>query len=101
MSGFQIASLNINGARDRAKRAMLFQTIKEKGFDIVFAQETHSDESNSADWAMEFGGLPILSHNTSTSSGVAILFSSNCIPCSYEVDEVIKGRLLKVRAQYV
>ncbi len=32
--------------------------------------------------------------------GVAILFSKNCIPCSYQVEEVIKGRLLKVVAQF-
>ncbi len=56
--------------------------------------------TQSSDWAKEFDGLSVLSHLTSTSGGVAILFSKNCIPCSYQVEEVIKGRLLKVVAQF-
>lgn len=32
--------------------------------------------------------------------GVAVLFSKNFIPISYHVEEIIKGRLLKVRAQF-
>lgn len=97
MSCFQIASLNLNGARERAKRAMLFETMKEKAIGVASVQETHTDASNSADWVLEFGGLSVLSHHTSTS---AILFSSSCIPCSFEVEEVVKGRILKVCAQY-
>lgn len=100
MGEFKIASLNLNGARDGMKRALLFETIKEKSIDVLFAQETHSDVNNAADWAKEFGGLSILSHKTNTSGGVAIIFSQNCIPSSYEVDECVKGRLLRVRAQF-
>ncbi len=48
----------------------------------------------------EFDGLSILSHLSSTSGGVAILFSKGFIPCSYQVEEIIKGRLLKIRAQF-
>ncbi len=39
-------------------------------------------------------------HLSSTSGGVAILFSKDFIPCSYQVEEIIKGRLLKIRAQF-
>ncbi len=66
----------------------------------MFAQETHSDALNETDWASEFDGLSICSHNTSLSGGVAILFSKNFIPVSYQVEEIVKGRLLKIRAQF-
>lgn len=95
-----MASLNVNGARDIGKRFKLYEIIKQKKIDVLLVQETHSDILNSSDWAKEFDGLSVLSHLTSTSGGVAILFSKNFIPCSYQVEEVIKGRLLKVVAQF-
>ncbi len=95
-----MASLNVNVARDIGKRFKLYEIIKQKKIDVLLVQETHSDIPNSSDWAKEFDGLSVLSHLTSTSGGVAILFSKNCIPCSYQVEEVIKGRLLKVVAQF-
>ncbi len=93
-----MASLNVNGARDIGKRFKLYEIIKRKLMSCLFKK--HSDMLNSSDWAKEFDGLSVLSHLTSTSGGVAILFSKNCIPCSYQVEEVIKGRLLKVVAQF-
>lgn len=100
MKEFHFASLNLNGARERKKRFELYELIKIKKIDILFAQETHSDVSNEEDWAREFDGLTIFSHNSSLSGGVAILFSKNSIPISYEVEEVVKGRFLKIRAQF-
>ncbi len=100
MKEFHIASLNLNGAREERKRFKLYELIKIKKIDILFAQETHSDALNETDWASEFDGLSICSHNTSLSGGVAILFSKNFIPVSYQVEEIVKGRLLKIRAQF-
>lgn len=34
------------------------------------------------------------------SGGVAILFSKNFSPVSYEVHEIVKGRLLKIKAKF-
>lgn len=100
MGDFCVASLNVNGARERGKRAAIFEMMRLKRVDVLLAQETHTDLLNAADWASEFDGLSILSHNTSTSGGVAILFSRSFTPISYEVEEIIKGRLLKVRALF-
>lgn len=94
------ASLNLNGARHALKRQELFRTIEHKSIDVMFIQETHSDALNSIEWAKEFDGLTILSHNTNVSGGVGVLFSKRCTPISYHVDEILKGRLLKVRAQF-
>lgn len=98
MSNINIASLNVNGARDSKKGAEIYEFVKQKHFDVVLLQETHSDVQNEVNWAMEWDGLSVLSHNNSLSAGVAILFSKNFTPFSYEVDEIIKGRILKIRA---
>ena len=97
MSEVHVATLNVNGARDSRKRATIYEVIKQKKIDVVLLQETHSDLRNAADWAREFDGIPVLSHNTSISGGVAILFTKNFSPISYDVDEIVKVRLLKVR----
>jgi len=98
MSEVNIATLNVNGARELRKRAGIFEMVKQKRIDVVMLQETHSDLRNAADWAEEWDGVSVLSHNTSLSGGVAILFAKSFSPTSYQVDEVVKGRLLKVRA---
>lgn len=66
----------------------------------VFLQETHSDLKNAADWSREWDGISILSHSTAVSGGVAVLFSRSFKPVSYDVEEIIKGRLLKVKALF-
>ncbi len=62
-----------------------------------FIQETHSDVKNAADWMQEWDGISVLSHNTTLSGGVGILFTKSFSPVSYQVDEIVKGRLLKIR----
>ncbi len=42
----------------------------------------------------------MLSHNTAVSGGVAVLFSKSFRPVSYDVNEIIKGRLLKIKALF-
>lgn len=100
MGEINIASLNVNGARDFKKRAQVFELMKRKEIDVLFVQETNSDVSNSVEWVKEFDGLAILSHYTSLSGGVAVLFSKNFTQYSYNVEETIKGRLLKIKAVF-
>ncbi len=100
MGVVHFASLNINGARESRKRAQIFETMTQKRIDVLFLQETHSDLGNAVEWAIGFDGLSVLSHSTSVSGGVAILFSKRFIPVHYKVEEIIKGRLLKIKASY-
>lgn len=100
MGEVSVASVNVNGARDVKKRVMLYEISKQKKTDVLFLQETHSDSKNAAEWEREWDGISILSHHTAISGGVAVLFSKNFKPNSYEVEEIIKGRLLKVRAVF-
>lgn len=93
MAELRLASLNVNGARDIRKRGMIKEVIKQKNIDVIFLQETHSDVANADGWTREFEGISILSHYTSISAGVAILFSKIFSPISLDCDEIIKGRL--------
>ncbi|KAL2076888.1 hypothetical protein ACEWY4_027518 [Coilia grayii] len=100
MACFHVATLNMNGARNSMKRMELFETMKQKNIDVMFLQETHSDDFNAADWLKEFKGTVVLSHNTANSGGVAVLFEQRCTPVCYHTEEILPGRLLKIRAQY-
>ena len=100
MSNFNIASLNLDGARDIKKRMQLYELMKLKNVDIMFAQETHSNKSNEVAWRSEWDGEVILSSLTSVSAGVTILFSKKFHPLSYECKEVIEGRLMVVKAKF-
>lgn len=57
----------------------------KKNIDISFVQETHSCIDNKVDWQRVWDGTVIMSHKSSISAGVAILFSRSFIPRSYEV----------------
>uniref|UniRef100_A0A8C5EKL9 Endonuclease/exonuclease/phosphatase domain-containing protein n=1 Tax=Gouania willdenowi TaxID=441366 RepID=A0A8C5EKL9_GOUWI len=100
MCEFELGSLNLNGAREAVKRASLFSLSQAKKLDVLFIQETHSTPELEADWKKEWGGQVHLSHGSSTSSGVGVLFSRGFLPVSSSSEEVIPGRLLKVSAVF-
>ncbi|TWW80183.1 hypothetical protein D4764_10G0012130 [Takifugu flavidus] len=72
----------------RKKRALVFDTAKRKRIDVLFLQETHSDCGIEADWEKEWEGQVLLSHNTTLSGGVGLLFSRGFTPSSLEVEHV-------------
>ena len=100
MDGFRVASLNVNGAREVRKRALVLDTARSKRIDVLFLQEVHSDQSIEGDWEKEWEGQVALSHNTTLSGGVGILFSRRFTPSSLEVEPVVQGRCLLVRAKF-
>lgn len=95
-----MGTLNLNGARDIKKRAMLYNLIKQKKMDVMLVQETHSDGLNENDWLMEWDGLATLSHKNHCSGGLAVLFRKSFKPVSYEIEHVIEGHLMKVTAKF-
>lgn len=98
MCDLTLGSLNINGARSVAKRASLFKLFEIKKLDVVFVQETHSDTVNEREWRKEWPGQVFQSHKLSNSGGVGLLFLRGFTPCSVEVEEIICGHILKVKA---
>lgn len=99
MEVVRVGSLNINGGRDRVKRAMISEFIKLNDVKIIFLQETHSDRNNEVEWYRWWEGECKLSHGTNFSMGVAILFSKSLALKIVTTIEIEKGRVLLVIAE--
>lgn len=56
MGEFRIASLNVNGARDVRKRLEIYEVVRQKQIDVLFMQETHSDDKNTVEWLKQWKG---------------------------------------------
>ncbi|KAL1258995.1 hypothetical protein QQF64_009572 [Cirrhinus molitorella] len=59
-------------------------------------KETHTDLTNQTQWLSEWKGQAILSHGSSVSAGVAMLFGSEYKEQTVSVFELVPGRLLRV-----
>ena len=94
MQRLRIGSLNINGGRDRNKRALVTEVVNQKNIDILFLQETHSDTNNEVDWGIWWEGQCKLSHGTNLSGGVAVLFNKRCNANILSTVELVRGVLL-------
>ena len=99
MRSLKIGSLNINGGRDRHKRALISEVFTQKRVDVLFLQETHINPADEIDWGLWWEGSWALSHGTNLSAGVAVLFRENANVTVLSSTEVVKGRLLIVRAE--
>ncbi|KAI4885068.1 hypothetical protein NFI96_004559 [Prochilodus magdalenae] len=77
----------------------LFELLKVQQLDVAMVQEMHSDGVNEVDWQMEWEGRVVLGHGTSSSAGVAVLFSRSFLPQSYDYEEVVEGMLWKITAR--
>ena len=99
MRGLRVGSLNINGGRDRLKRALVKEVVQQKKLDVILLQETHSDQDNEIDWGLWWEGSHMLSHGTNLSGGVAILFAPGLDVSILSSKELVGGRALMVKAQ--
>ena len=57
-----VASFNVNGLRQNMKRKAVFYFLKQKQFDIILLQETHSLLADEKLWQCEWGGEIVFSH---------------------------------------
>ena len=98
MQSLKIGSLNINGGRDRHKRALISEVATQKKIDVLFLQETHTIQTDDTDWGLWWGGSCFLSHGSNLSAGGAILFSQHLILSQVVVTDVEQGRIQVVKA---
>ncbi len=100
MRSLTIGSLNINGGRDRHKRVLISEVSTQKRIDVMFLQETHTNPTDKIDWGLWREGLCAFSHGTNLSAEVAVLFIATANATAFlSSTEVVKGRLLVVRAE--
>ena len=71
----RIESLNGRGLRDRTKRCDVFVRAKARHTDILFLQETHWTETDYTDLKKDWNIEIIISGNSTTARGTAILFN--------------------------
>ena len=69
----KMASLNVRGIRDSAKRGSIFSYLKDYQATFYFLQETYSDRSDESAWRKEWDGEIFFSHGSRHSRGVCIL----------------------------
>ena len=50
-----IITANVNGLSDHIKRRKVFQYFREKNFDVILLQETHSTIDNEKFWRSQWG----------------------------------------------
>jgi exonuclease III len=73
-----VCTINVNGIHEAAKRAKIFQSIREQNCDIAFVQETHiSDRSEMLSWQREWGSRAFFSIGSPHARGVGILFKKH------------------------
>ena len=72
-----IASLNVRGLGNSAKRRETFHWLKSKKFSIYLLQEVHCSEETSHLCASEWGYKILFTSFSSSKAGVSILFNNN------------------------
>ena len=68
-----IVSFNVNGLKNNLKRKTILHFLKNKKFDFILLQETHSNHADEKLSKCEWGGDIFHSHGNNHSNGVVIL----------------------------
>ena len=93
----KLLSLNVRGLKNKFKREVIFQWLKDQSADICLLQETHcSSEDDSILWGKEWGGKCFWSLGSNMSKGVAIMLKENLDIKTVNVTNDNDGRLLTV-----
>ena len=99
MDTLRVGSININGGRDRVKRASVSEIIEQKNLKLFFLQETHADTDYEVEWAMWWEGQSVFSRETNLSAGVAVLFPPSLKIKIISKKEIVKGRAVMVKVE--
>ncbi|CAM2097580.1 unnamed protein product [Caretta caretta] len=81
------------------RRSQVLSFLRERGYSVVFLQETHTDPTADDSWWLEWGDRVYFSHSTVRQAGVATLFSPDLWPEVLGVAEAMLGRLLHLRVR--
>ena len=71
----KVLSLNVNGIHNFTKRNAIFLFCRRSNANLIFLQETHSCEDDRKFWKSQWGDHIYLSHASTNSAGVALLFN--------------------------
>lgn len=71
-NSLNVMSLNVRGIRDITKRKVIFLLCRRTEADLILLQETHSCESDTKFWKIQWGNVVHFSHGTNHSAGILI-----------------------------
>ena len=91
-------SLNVRGINKSIKRRNLFCWLHNGKYDVIFLQETYSDDKIENIWRAEWGGDVFYSHGSKHSRGVMLLIKPTFKIENPDIIRDKKGRFLLVRA---
>ena len=78
MAPFSIASVNVNGLKNKQKRLQVFNFLKNSKYDIICLQETHQTSEEKRRWANEWSAKSAWCYRSggagTSTCGVGILF---------------------------
>ena len=94
MDKLSIYSYNVRGLGDTTKRNCIFNYLKQNHNGVFFLQETHSKPDCENKWKKEWKGQSYFAHGSSSSKGVAILFSKKLKPVIKETVKDPNGRYI-------
>ena len=95
MAILSVASVNINGMRNDLKRTVLFEYLHRRKFDVIFLQETHTEENDELVWSKQWKGKFYFSHGNRQSKGVAMLINYNSGLDVTNIEKDDEGRWIK------
>ncbi len=94
-----LCSFNTKGQQNEFKRRKQYQFARDIQADILFLQETHSEELTENIWRNQWGGeQSFFSHGARNARGVSIHFKAGMNALVQEVVPDVQGRYLWVRA---
>ena len=95
-----MVSFNVNGLRNNLTRKTIFHFLKNKKFDFVLQQETHSNHTDEKLWKCEWEGDIFYSHGNNHSNGVAIL-AKKYLKCKRKATYIDQaGRILLIEIKF-
>ena len=92
MANIKVASININGIRNRMKRKAFFRNLKNDGYNIICVQESHITDNEKEEWEREWAGKMFHTSVSKHSMGQLILIKHNFsydVKCIFKSDRVL------------
>jgi exonuclease III len=92
MDGIKIATINVNGIRNRWKIKGFFRSLKKNNYDIICVQESYIMDEDKELWEREWSGKLFYSCVSKHSMEQIIIIKNNFVydvKCVYKSDRII------------
>ena len=96
---FNLATINVQGLREKQKRLEVFQTLKNQNYDVIAIQETHCDSIEEVKWKGEWIGESEWTTFRHDKAGVAFLFNSRLDVKILDKKSDQNGRILVLKVK--